>query len=349
MLRRVALAALALSGAAGIAPTGATAEVGPLAAPVVSRFLAVPGVVPSGGTTTVIVAVSGASTCKLSSNKPVAGLPATFSCESGSVERSLTMPANKGLKDVEYRLSLKVKGPGGATGAKTIATVGNVPASFSGAQQIEGGSRQACALVAGGRVDCWGANTDGVLGYPPEGREGGCEEKIPCAKLPVQVKGVADAVQVSTGFSDTCAVLSNGHVDCWGEELALGGHKTKGASPPVEVLGISEATQVGIGGLTACALLSSGHVYCCALLSSGHIDCWGDGHWGQLGNGETFGSQVPVEVLGVTSARGVAATWNSTCALLSDGHVECWGRDDAGELGDDGSKNADIPGEVLEG
>jgi alpha-tubulin suppressor-like RCC1 family protein len=58
---------------------------------------------------------------------------------------------------------------------------------------------------------------------------------------------------------------------------------------------------------------------------------------------------VPVEVLGVTSARGVAATWNSTCALLSDGHVECWGRDDAGELGDDGSKNADIPGEVLEG
>jgi hypothetical protein len=51
----------------------------------------------------------------------------------------------------------------------------------------------------------------------------------------------------------------------------------------------------------------------------------GENYYGQLGNGTTNGSPVPVLVSGITNAIAVAAGYTGSCALLSGGSVVCWG------------------------
>ena len=45
----------------------------------------------------------------------------------------------------------------------------------------------------------------------------------------------------------------------------------------------------------------------CALLSTGHVDCWGSSGKGELGNGSTTSSDVPVAAMGISTATAVAA------------------------------------------
>jgi alpha-tubulin suppressor-like RCC1 family protein len=67
-----------------------------------------------------------------------------------------------------------------------------------------------------------------------------------------------------SGAEQACALLSTGHVDCWGSNSSgeLGNGTTVGSDTPVEVDGISNAKQV-----------SAGFGFTCAVLSTGHIDC----------------------------------------------------------------------------
>jgi alpha-tubulin suppressor-like RCC1 family protein len=179
-------------------------------------------------------------------------------------------------------------------------------------------------------VRCWGNNSYGQLG------DGGVQ---PYSITPVEVGGIASATQLSSGGDpDSCAVLSNGHVECWGRNIygelgtgTVGGY----ASVPGEVTGISSAIQVSVGAR-----------HTCALLSNAHVDCWGDNSKGELGNGTETNSDVPVEVTGISSAIQVSSGNGQTCALLSNAHVDCWGDNSEGELGNGTETSATVPVEV---
>ena len=56
---------------------------------------------------------------------------------------------------------------------------------------------------------------------------------------------------------------------------------------PVAVTGVSNPVAAGAGAS-----------HTCAILSTGAIQCWGDNTWGQLGNGVSGISLVPVTVSG---------------------------------------------------
>jgi alpha-tubulin suppressor-like RCC1 family protein len=82
-----------------------------------------------------------------------------------------------------------------------------------------------------------------------------------------------------------------------------------------------------------------GTAHTCALLPSGEVACWGDGSYGQLGDGNSgtgYHRVVGAKVPGVTGATAVRAGGNTTCAIVASG-VLCWGDGSYGQLGDTSS------------
>ncbi len=71
----------------------------------------------------------------------------------------------------------------------------------------------------------------------------------------------------------------------------------------------------------------------CAVLKDGSIQCWGGNVVGELGDGTTTNSSVPVRVSNITNASGVAGGQQFTCAADSDGVAHCWGHNSYGQLG----------------
>ena len=63
----------------------------------------------------------------------------------------------------------------------------------------------------------------------------------------------------------------------------------------------------------------------CALLTDATLRCWGKNNEGQLGNGTTTDSPVPVAVK-LTGVKDVVLGRAHTCALLDDESITCWGR-----------------------
>jgi len=106
------------------------------------------------------------------------------------------------------------------------------------------GSLFACAVLADGRVSCWGSNHSGELG-------GGSPDDVG----PVIVGGLSNVVQVSVGYQTAVARLAGGEVYQWG---SFNG----GSSTPALVGAVDAAVDVAAGDGTACAVTVEGHVVC---------------------------------------------------------------------------------------
>ncbi len=70
--------------------------------------------------------------------------------------------------------------------------------------------------------------------------------------------------------------------------------------------------------------IAAGGAHSCAVLPTGIVRCWGGNDHGQLGDGTTISSMLPVTVQGLSGVHAVAAGNASTCAAAGDG-VYCWG------------------------
>ena len=67
--------------------------------------------------------------------------------------------------------------------------------------------------------------------------------------------------------------------------------------------------------------------------AAGAISCWGANNKGQLGNGSTAPTGMPVTPAGVKGAISLATGGNTTCTVFADGSFSCWGDDTRGQLG----------------
>ncbi|HEX4934251.1 MAG TPA: hypothetical protein VFV33_13770, partial [Gemmatimonadaceae bacterium] len=137
--------------------------------------------------------------------------------------------------------------------------------------------------------------------------------------------------QVSAGANHACAVTVAGFAFCWGrDELGqLGDNRRINSTTPIPV--------VGPNGLQASALqfsdISAGDAHTCGITIQGAAYCWGNGAFGQLGNGQLGASDVPVPVQGALVFTSVSAGANHSCAVTTGGALYCWGSNERGQLG----------------
>jgi alpha-tubulin suppressor-like RCC1 family protein len=231
----------------------------------------------------------------------------------------------------------------------------------SGVAAIAGGSLHACAVTTAGAAFCWGDNVMGQLGdnaaeestSVPVGVRGlssgvaaiatrgnwSCAlttaGAVTCwgmyatasANVPVAVSGLSSGIAtIAIGTNHGCVVTTGGAAECWGLGTSgqLGNGFTNTSATPVDVYGLSSGVKA----------ISAGHAHTCALTTAGAVLCWGDNTDGQLGNGSTMQSPVPVQVSGLTSGVIAISAFNlHTCAVTSAGAVVCWGDNQYGELG----------------
>jgi alpha-tubulin suppressor-like RCC1 family protein len=79
--------------------------------------------------------------------------------------------------------------------------------------------------------------------------------------------------------------------------------------------------------------VSGGFAHTCAVTTGGAVKCWGANDRGQLGDGTSLDSAIPVDVALPAAATAVAAGYVHTCALAG-GAAYCWGDNTTGALGD---------------
>ncbi|MFT3771894.1 MAG: hypothetical protein QM820_41325 [Minicystis sp.] len=131
------------------------------------------------------------------------------------------------------------------------------------------------------------------------------------------------ASAIAVGAAHSCAIVGGGAVACWGD--GAHGQLGDGASGK----GHTRATPSVVPGLSGVTALRAGGDTTCAVVEGGAVRCWGDGTFGQLGDGvaaDGHASAVPVAVVDLAGVVDLSVTPSNACAALADGTVRCWGR-----------------------
>lgn len=200
------------------------------------------------------------------------------------------------------------------------------------AGQIAAGGAHSCAVDHALRVQCWGYNANAQLGYTPGSRadagEIGCMSAT-CNPQPTPAS-IADApLQLALAYLASCAIIADGGVACWGNdlngELADPARMSAVARPLVVSLGDAGALR----GVTA---LAGTYFSFCAIAGDSVGRCWGSNANGNLGSPPSGPIFVPQPFGTSMNAAAIAAGTAHTC-IVANGRVLCAGWNGEGELG----------------
>lgn len=258
-----------------------------------------------------------------------------------------------------FTCALKADGTVWCWGVNTAGELGNgttvaqstlpVQVHLSGAAvAVTAGTAQACAVLVGGHVQCWGGNALGQLG------DGSYTSRSSPVTVSFQTRffglqPLSNVIDISAGDRHTCALIVNGTLFCWGanDSGQLGANSAAASSD----VAVEVVTDVSLDALTGVVAASAGPTHTCALLVTGAVKCWGADDKGQLGIGTT--SAVPhrmadVVVAGLANAIEVVTGFGYTCAVEAVGWINrCWGDNVSGELGNGTTTPTSVPNTAL--
>ena len=282
----------------------------------------------------------------------------------GAFSFTATSPSAAGTR--QYRVLAPVATLGGKRFAAVVTPTRTL--TVVAVTAVDAGWHHACAVGSDHRAWCWGSNTYGELG---DGQGATFDEEI--ISGPVQVEG-GNWADISTMGGSTCGLKRDATAWCWGDHAAYTTGEIDGKAPePVQIPGawnqvasgwfhvcgvttdakgwcwgrndgqlgtdqpVTDGTKVQLPG-TWRAIVPGGYgnndAVTCGIDEDRSAWCWGDNTYGQLGDGSTDASAVPVEVAGDHEWAQLSVGAQHTCGVTTDGAGWCWGDNVAGRLGD---------------
>ncbi len=192
--------------------------------------------------------------------------------------------------------------------------------------EVSAGDEHTCAiglLDGNRRAYCWGNGRDGRLG---DDNTSGTQAE----PHPVDSPGSYEFLAISAGEEHSCAII-DAAIDvetyCWGNgrdgRLGRSGSSNETPSVPVNVDDSTDYTVIAAGYQQSCGIDDSDTLY-----------CWGDGSRGQLGTGDSEGSDTPKPVDTPDGERfqSVSVGEEFGCAIDTHGRIYCWGDGNRGRL-----------------
>lgn len=178
---------------------------------------------------------------------------------------------------------------------------------------------------------------------------------------------------IAAGDQHTCLISATDELYCWGtmpglpraecafpdlatqptncasfptSGIAIGQYRVQDDNPVVSnihTMWIAEVpTLVSTGGKTPVGLGAGGNHHCVHVSDpdpdESNVYCWGNGAFGQIGDGTTNHWSAPRRVIEDTNAEDVAASQvalggSHSCALVEGNNIRCWGSNADGQIG----------------
>jgi alpha-tubulin suppressor-like RCC1 family protein len=194
-------------------------------------------------------------------------------------------------------------------------------------------SHHSCGIKSTGAILCWGYNQYGQIG------DGTTVNKL----IPTHINlSMMDFDKVSYHFADDGVACTAGNAGTVRYHATNGIQICNGATyGPLLATGSFTGQHNYYGNLEG--KLAAGYFFNCALRVDGTAYCWGENEKGQLGNGGTADSLIPVRVRTEQKFVEITAGETHACGLRKDGAAYCWGENTYGQFGNGGTTDSSIP------
>jgi alpha-tubulin suppressor-like RCC1 family protein len=160
-------------------------------------------------------------------------------------------------------------------------TAAPFPVMVTTAVAVAGGRNHTCAQTSAGGMLCWGQGSQGRLGNGTGDRDAdhALDVTTPHPVLADTMGGLFGPVTAIAAGAETCALMPDTTVECWGVDLYGQTGTGAGTYLPAPVLRSDGKKLSGVERIVA------GFTRVCAFLATGELLCWGRNSEGELGNG----------------------------------------------------------------
>lgn len=189
-------------------------------------------------------------------------------------------------------------------------------ASQSPWKKVTAGKRHTCAITEDGELFCWGSNAHGQIGYYQP--DGGLDPKIEPVEVSASDTPQHTWIDVAAGDRHTCALRSNQHIYCWGNNdmYQLGGI-VSGVTTPLQV-DFSQSPR-------AWQRIRAGHNHTCVSDQEDGVFCWGANTSRQIGVAPPLPNSMTLKRIGSAAWAWFEASRNTSCVVSNSGALSCVG------------------------
>jgi len=207
------------------------------------------------------------------------------------------------------------------------------------------GALHSLAIDVNGNLWTWGSNTFGQLG----------NNSTTDSPVPINLSTLAGSpvqnfrfLTATANYDHSLAIDVNGNLWTWGSNAngQLGNNSTTNSPVPINLSALAGSPVQNLH-LQAIAASAS---HSMAIDTNGNLWTWGAGSFGQLGNGTTTDSSVPINLSTLAGSpvqnlrfQTIAGGFNHSLAIDVDGNLWIWGSNLEGQLGNNSTTNSPVP------